>query len=130
MSDRTFSRIVPYRTAVVPEARVAAIPPRVASTPGSTEKKRPLSRRYLLSCLWVTPACTVASRSPGLTRRIWFIRERSMVTPPRNATTWPSKPLPLPKGIIGTLWLAHTLTISLTSSVDSANATASGGAHR
>jgi hypothetical protein len=38
VSDSTFSRIVPYRTAVVPEARVAAIPPKVASAPGSTEK--------------------------------------------------------------------------------------------
>ena len=70
-----------------------------------------------MSCLCVTPACTVASRSPGLTRRILSIREISIVTPPRKATTLPSKPLPLPKGIIGTLCRAQILTIALTSSV-------------
>ena len=95
--------------------------------PGSTEKNRPVARRCSLSCSWVTPASTVASRSPALTCRIWFIREISIHTPPRNATTWPSKPVPLPKGIIGTLCRAHIWTISLTSAVDCANATAAGG---
>ena len=40
-SDSTASRIVPYRTAVVPEARVAAMPPSVASAPGSSGKNSP-----------------------------------------------------------------------------------------
>eukprot|EP00967_Tisochrysis_lutea_P018763 scaffold21262_cov30-Tisochrysis_lutea.AAC.2 len=34
----TFSRMVPYRTAEVPEAPVATMPPMEASAPGSTEK--------------------------------------------------------------------------------------------
>jgi hypothetical protein len=62
-NDMTVSRIVPYRTAVVPLARVDAIPPIEASAPGSTGKKRPVSLKYSLSCFRVTPACTVQSRS-------------------------------------------------------------------
>ena len=41
----TFSFIVPYLTAVVPDALVAAIPPSDAFAPGSTVKKRPDARR-------------------------------------------------------------------------------------
>jgi hypothetical protein len=41
VNDRTFSRMVPYRTALVPEARVAAMPPKLASAPGSIGKKSP-----------------------------------------------------------------------------------------
>jgi hypothetical protein len=37
-----------------------------------------------------------------------------MHTPPRTATTLPSRPVPLPKGISGTLCRAQVLTISLT----------------
>src|SRR5260221_1575540 len=103
------------------------MPPMVELPPGSTEKNRPVSRRCSLSCSWVTPACTVASRSPVLTCKIRCICERSRHTPPRNATTLPSKPVPLPKGISGTLCCAQILTISLTCSVDCAKATASGG---
>ena len=40
------SFIVPYRTAFVPEARVAAIPPNVASAPGSIGKNRPSRRDH------------------------------------------------------------------------------------
>jgi hypothetical protein len=39
----TFSLIVPYFTALVPDALVAAIPPIEASAPGSTGKKSPES---------------------------------------------------------------------------------------
>jgi hypothetical protein len=46
---RTVSRIVPYRTAVVPEARVAAMPPIVASAPGSTQKAMPVFASALFS---------------------------------------------------------------------------------
>ena len=41
VSASTFSLIVPYRTAVVPDARVAVMPPIVASAPGSTGNIRP-----------------------------------------------------------------------------------------
>ena len=40
----------------VPDARVAAIPPSVASGPGSIGKNSPVSRSSALSCLRVTPA--------------------------------------------------------------------------
>src|SRR3546814_6667121 len=55
--------MVPYRTALVPLARVATMPPIEASAPGSIGKNRPVSRRYSLSCLRRTPGCTTTSRS-------------------------------------------------------------------
>ena len=55
---------------VVPAAFVAAIPPSVASAPGSTGKKRPCSAAARSSAVRVTPGCTVAVRSPGETSRI------------------------------------------------------------
>src|SRR5467141_155753 len=53
------------------------MPPSVASAPGSIGKNRPVSRKYSLSCLRVTPASTVASRSAELTRTIRFIGDES-----------------------------------------------------
>ena len=52
------------------------MPPRVASAPGSIGKKRPVSCRYALSCVRVTPGSTTQSRSSALTARIAFIREQ------------------------------------------------------
>ena len=52
---KTFSRIVPYKTAVVPDALVAAIPPKVAFAPGSTEKNNPVERNSLFNISLVTP---------------------------------------------------------------------------
>ena len=51
----TLSFIVPYRTAFVPEARVAVIPPIEAFAPGSIGKNKPVSLKYVLSCSLVTP---------------------------------------------------------------------------
>src|SRR5712692_294699 len=45
------------------------------------------------------------------------------------ASTWPSSEVPTPNGIIGVLWRRHRSTMSRTSSVDSGNTTASGGAY-
>mmetsp|Transcript_32814 Transcript_32814/g.79772 ORF Transcript_32814/g.79772 Transcript_32814/m.79772 type:complete len:212 (-) Transcript_32814:596-1231(-) len=59
-SANTLSRIVPYRTAVVPDAEVAAIPPMVASAPGSTTKFNPVYRNASFNVFRVTPAPTVA----------------------------------------------------------------------
>ena len=56
----------------------------VASAPGSIGKNRPVSRRWSLSCLRVTPASTRQSRSSALTSRIRFIAARSMETPPSS----------------------------------------------
>ena len=53
--------MLPYRTVLVPLARVAVIPPRVASAPGSTEKNNPVSLRCELSWVRVTPASTLQS---------------------------------------------------------------------
>ena len=126
-SDSTTSFIVPYRTALVPEARVAAMPPREASAPGSMGKKSPLSRRCSLSCLRVTPGSTAQSRSSALTARTLFMRERSSETPPCGALTWPSSEEPTPNGTIGASCRAQSLTRSITSSLSSANTTPSGG---
>ena len=101
VSASTFSRIVPYRTAFVPEARVAAMPPIDASAPGSIGKKRPVCRISSLSAFRVTPACTVASRSSACTASTLFIWLMSMHTPPWIASTWPSSDVPTPYGMIG-----------------------------
>ena len=55
------------------------------------------------------------------------MRDRSMQTPPWGALTWPSSEVPVPNGITGTRCSAQMRTISATSSVESAKATASGG---
>ena len=55
------------------------------------------------------------------------MRDRSIEMPPFKAATCPSSEVPVPKGITGHRWRAHSLTISATSSVHSAKATASGG---
>ena len=49
---------------------MATIPPSVASAPGSTGKKTPSGRSASSSCLRVTPACTLTSRSSTDRRRI------------------------------------------------------------
>src|SRR5277367_2836072 len=51
-----------------------------------------------------------------------------MQTPPCSALTWPSNEVPTPKGTIGASCAAQMRTVSMTSSLVSANTTASGGA--
>ena len=126
-SETTLSRIVPYRTVVVPDAHVAAIPPSVASAPGSTGKKSPVPLSSRSSRSRVTPASTVASRSSGRTASTRFMRPRSIETPPRTAWTCPSIEVPAPKGMTGVRWRAQARTAKATSSVDSAKTTPSGG---
>ena len=48
--------MVPYFTAIVPDAEVAAIPPKAAFAPGSIGKKTPSSLKYSFSCSLVTQA--------------------------------------------------------------------------
>ncbi len=127
VSETTLSRIVPYRTVVVPDAPVAAIPPSVASAPGSTGKKSPVPRSSRSSCCRVTPASTVASRSSARTASTRFMAPRSIEIPPRTACTCPSIEVPAPKGITGVPWRAQARTAKATSSVDSAKITPSGG---
>ena len=73
------------RTAVVPEARVEAMPPMVASAPGSMKNVSPVFSSAFASCMRLTPASTVASRSAELTRSTRFICRMSMQMPPRVA---------------------------------------------
>ena len=110
----------------MPDARVAAIPPIVASAPGSTQKCTPSLTIALFSCRCVTPASTVASRSSTLTRSTRFMRERSIEMPPLNAFTWPSSPEPIPNGTTGERWRAAIFNTALTSSVLSGKTTTSG----
>ena len=65
----------------------------------------------------MTPAWTVASRSSTLTRSTRFIRDRSMQTPPRRASTCPSSEVPAPKGMMGMFRAAAARTMALISSV-------------
>ena len=60
----------PYFTVLVPDARVATIPPMEASAPGSTEKNSPLDLSSSFSCLRVTPAWTRQSISSAFTCNI------------------------------------------------------------
>ena len=79
--------IVPYFTAIVPDADVAAIPPRAASAPGSIGKKTPSSLRYSFNCYLVTLACTLQSKSSALTLNTLFIFSSDMVIPFSFPTT-------------------------------------------
>ncbi len=98
---RTFSRIVPYNTAVVPDALVAAIPPNVAFAPGSTEKNNPVVRSSLFKASRVTPGCTTANISWEFTSNMRFISDIFKVIPPCNGSAWPSNEVPTPQGVIG-----------------------------
>ena len=122
----TLSFIVPYRTELVPEARVDAIPPMLALAPGSIGKKRPVSRSAEFNSMRVSPGSTTQSKSSLFTARRPFICEKSTETPPNGAFTCPSNEVPAPNGTIGTLCSAQIETNSATSSVDLGKNTASG----
>ena len=126
VSLRTFSRIDPYRTVVVPAAPVEAIPPIVASAPGSTEKKRPSDAIFLFSAIRLTPACTRTVKSSGLISRILSIVLRSREIPPNIGNTWPSREVPAPNATTGMSCLLQYFKTSETSSVDCTVTTADG----
>ena len=68
--DRQAEDVLAHRPVahrVVPDARVAAMPPIVASAPGSTAKKRPSGARRCARASRVSPASTRQSRSALLT---------------------------------------------------------------
>mmetsp|Transcript_68634 Transcript_68634/g.138018 ORF Transcript_68634/g.138018 Transcript_68634/m.138018 type:complete len:224 (+) Transcript_68634:421-1092(+) len=92
----TVSLMVPYRTAAVPEAPHAAMPPMLASAPGSTMKLSPVCLSSRFRCSRVTPASTRASMSSGFTSSTEFMRDKSSDTPPKSAQMWPSKLVPVP----------------------------------
>ena len=96
---------------------MAAIPPIVASAPGSTLKKTPSGRSFSSSWRRVTPACTVTSMSSTDRRVIAFICVMSTLTPPRSAATWPSRLVPAPNGTIGDPWALQIRTTAAASSV-------------
>ena len=98
---RTFSRIVPYLTAVVPDARVAAIPPKEAFAPGSTGKNKPSDLNSLFSCSLVTPGCTITSMSSGFILSTLSICIISRQIPPLLAKAFPSNDVPVPQATRG-----------------------------
>ena len=55
------------------------------------------------------------------------MRDRSSDTPPFTASSWPSTDEPAPNGMTGTRFDRHSRTTAITSSLVSANTTASGG---
>ena len=103
------------------------MPPSEASAPGSIGKNSPLSRKCSLSALRVMPGSMTQSRSSACTASTRFMSRKSRQMPPRGALTWPSSDVPVPKATTGTRCLAHSRTISCTSSVACGNTTASGG---
>ncbi len=96
---------------------MAAIPPIVASAPGSTEKNTPSGRSFSSSWRRVTPAWTVTSMSSTESRRIAFICVVSTETPPLSAATWPSSDVPAPNGTIGVACSRQIRTTAAASSV-------------
>ena len=122
----TLSFMVPYRTELVPEARVDAIPPMLAFAPGSIGKKRPVARSSEFNSLRVSPGSTTQSKSSPFTARMPFICEKSTEIPPRGALTCPSKEVPAPKGTIGTRCSEQIETNSETSAAERGKNTASG----
>ena len=93
--------IVPYLTAIVPDADVEAMPPKDAFAPGSIGKKTPSSLKYSLSSSLVTFACTRQSKSDAFTLKTLFIFSREIVIPSLFPTTCPSNEVPVPKGTTG-----------------------------
>lgn len=71
---RTLSRMVPYRTAFVPEAPVPIMPPICAPGAGSTGKKSGIPRSFssAFRASYDTPGCTTASRSCSVGRERVF----------------------------------------------------------
>ena len=126
VSPSTSCFIAPYFTVVVPDAPVDAMPPSVASAPGSTGKNNPSRASNSFSCLRRTPACTVQSRSSRLTRSTLSMRERSSDTPPNIGVEFASSDVPAPNATTGVRWRLQILSAVATSSVLAANTTASG----
>ena len=104
---------------VVPDAFVAAMPPMLASAPGSTVNQRPWPAAAALSALRRTPACTSAWRSAGRTASTRSSRERSSEIPPATGMTWPSSEVPAPNGVTGTDSAFAQASTRDTSAVDS-----------
>ena len=122
--------IAPYFTVVVPEAPVAAMPPNVASAPGSTGKNNPCVARISFSCFLRTPGCNVQSRSSWLMRSTLSICETSRETPPYIGVLLPSNEVPAPNATTGVQFLLQILRVAATSSVQVAYTTASGSEGR
>mmetsp|Transcript_11009 Transcript_11009/g.36191 ORF Transcript_11009/g.36191 Transcript_11009/m.36191 type:complete len:496 (+) Transcript_11009:321-1808(+) len=115
--EMTLSRIVPYRTAVLPEQRQAHIPPMLAPGPGSSGKKSPCGLSISFSSTYPSPASTVTSSSSTLRRFRAFISFMSRHTPPTGVRVCPSSEVAPPYGTRGTRCFAHSFTSVETSSV-------------
>mmetsp|Transcript_2923 Transcript_2923/g.8961 ORF Transcript_2923/g.8961 Transcript_2923/m.8961 type:complete len:299 (-) Transcript_2923:287-1183(-) len=93
---RTFSRMLPCSTALVPAAPVPTIPPIEAPAPGSGGKNSPTSSSCSFNSLYEIPGCTVTSMSSTPRRSRFDIRDMFNVTPPRRARMCPSSEVPAP----------------------------------
>ena len=87
---------------------------------GSGRYHRPCSATASLSSSFTTPGWTTTVRLSGSMFTIRFIRDRSSMRPPFTAFAPPDRPVPAPRGTIGTRNSAHTATAARTSSVDRA----------
>jgi D-lactate dehydrogenase (cytochrome) len=81
----------------------------VMTLPLPLESVGPAARDAAIASLHELLGDRLSSAAPALTFRIRFVRDISIHTPPRNATRLPSKPVPAPNGIIGTLFRAQSL---------------------
>ena len=122
----TWSRMMPYRTEVVPLAFVAAIPPSVASAPGSTVKNKPYFFSSLFRTDLVTPGWTVTRKSLSFTSMIEFICDRSSEIPPLTGITCPSRLVPKPNGTTGIFRSFANFSTLLTSTLFRGKTTTSG----
>src|SRR5690606_29631370 len=86
----------------------------------------PMSRRWALSCLRVTPGSTTASKSSALTVTMRFMRVRSSDMPPFSGMVCPSIDDPAPNGVTGTPCSKQAATTRCTSASLSAWTTACG----
>ena len=85
----------------MPAAPVDAIPPNVASAPGSTEKNNPFDASFSFKAIRCTPGSTRTSKSSGLISIILFISVKSNEIPPKSGSTWPSSEEPAPNATTG-----------------------------
>ena len=74
-----------------------------------------------------TPGSTMAMRSSTLMSTIFFMRSVESTRPPRTGSAPPVMPVPVPRGVTGTLCSAASRSTSSISARESHSTAASGG---
>mmetsp|Transcript_2234 Transcript_2234/g.5485 ORF Transcript_2234/g.5485 Transcript_2234/m.5485 type:complete len:220 (-) Transcript_2234:70-729(-) len=108
-SDTTFSAVVPYMRVDSPDPRVLAIPPTEGFDAGSGPKSMPCSASSSFSSDFFNPGPTWHCISASWKVKV-FIRIKSSTIPPWYGIAPPSRPLPAPRGTMGTLASYAALT--------------------